>query len=193
MSLDAVNKVFRSLDRELWILTADDGERRGGLVVTTVTSASIVPEAPRVMVAVAHQHATWPIVEAAGAFALHLVAPKQIERVWTFGLNSSRNTDKFAGLEPVLQKGREGAPVLGDAPAWLECRIEARMETGDRTVYLAEVTDGVRQSAEETLTVRRLIDLATPERRQQLKDGLTADGAVDAAAIRRWRTRTSSH
>jgi flavin reductase (DIM6/NTAB) family NADH-FMN oxidoreductase RutF len=190
VSLQDASDIFRSLDRELWIVTAAHGGRRGGLVSTTVVSASIVPDLPRVLVAIAHQHATASLIEGSGSFVLHLVSPDQIERVWTFGTQSSRDVDKFAGCEAVIRSGQTGAPILSDAPGWLECRVESRMETGDRTVYLGEVIDAGRSAAAEVtpLTMHGLLGRVTPQQKQVLKDGLTADGAVDAAAIRAWRT-----
>ena len=73
--------------------------------------------------------------------------------------------------------------------AWLECRVEARLNTGDRTVYLAEVLAGGRERDTAILTMRRLIELAPPEKLRELKAGLERDAAVDAAAIRAWRGR----
>src|SRR5207249_10092645 len=130
---------------------------------------------------------TWGLVEAAGAFALHLLAEDQLDRVWRFGLESGRDGDKLAGL-PV-RVGATGAPLLTDVPALLECRVEARWDSGDRTVYLAEVVEGALANPGPVLTMRRLIELAPPARLRQLKEGLVRDAAVDAAAIRQWRAR----
>ncbi|MCC7418835.1 MAG: flavin reductase [Planctomycetaceae bacterium] len=194
MSLHDANDIFRSLDRELWIVTAAHGGRRGGLVSTTVVSASIVPDLPRILVAIAHQHATASLIEGSGGFVLHLVAPSQVDRVWTFGTQSSRDIDKFAGCDAILREGKTGAPILTDAPGWLECRVESRMETGDRTVYLAEVIDAGRDAAADKrpLTMHGLLNVATPQQRQVLQESLTVDGAVDAAAIRTWRQNRNS-
>src|SRR5262249_46412561 len=58
--------LFAALDRELWLLTAAAPPRRGGLVATMVSQASLSPETPRVLVGVAKQHHTWGLVEASG-------------------------------------------------------------------------------------------------------------------------------
>ena len=42
--------------------------------------------------------------------------------------------------------------LLTDAPAFLDCRVEARWDTGDRTVYLAEVADGAVMCAAWSFT-----------------------------------------
>jgi flavin reductase (DIM6/NTAB) family NADH-FMN oxidoreductase RutF len=183
----AIANVFAQLDRELWLLTAAAGDRRGGLIATFVNQASIVPDMPRVAVGLARQHHTWGLVEAAGAFALHLLAEEQLDRVWRFGLESGRDGDKLAGL-PV-RTGATGAPVLTDVPAFLDCRVEARWDSGDRTVYLAEVVGGAVNKPGPVLTMRRLIGLAPAEQLRQLKQGLVRDAEFDAAAIRQWRAR----
>jgi len=77
-------------------------------------------------------------------------------------------------------------PVL-QAVASLECRVETSMDTGDRTIYLAEVTAGRLEKQTPPLTMKRLLQLAPPERLQKLREGMMRDAEVDAAAIRKWR------
>jgi flavin reductase (DIM6/NTAB) family NADH-FMN oxidoreductase RutF len=186
MDAAAVATVFARLDRELWLLTAAANGRQGGLIATFVSQASIVPEMPRVLVGLAKQHHTWQLVEASGAFALHLLGEDQVDRVWRFGLQSGRDVDKLAGL--AVRPGVTGCPVLTDAPGFLECRVETRWDSGDRTVYLAEVVDGRMIGVGSVLTMKRLLELAPPERLQQLKESLRNDGELDAAAIAAWRS-----
>src|SRR4051794_28161309 len=86
MGIGAATELLRRLDRELWLVTAGSGGRRGGLIATFVSQASIVPEMPRMIVGLAQQHHTRELVEASGAFALHLLGEDQVEWVWRFGL-----------------------------------------------------------------------------------------------------------
>jgi flavin reductase (DIM6/NTAB) family NADH-FMN oxidoreductase RutF len=181
--------LLAQLDRELWVVTAQHGGRRGGLVATFVSSASIVPDAPRMLVGLARQHHTWELVEASGAFALHLLGVEHLSWVWHFGLSSGRDQDKLAGLAHRL--GPSGSPILDTVPGWLDCRVEDRLDTGDRTVYLAEVLDAGLTGPVQPLTLRQLLQLAPADKLRQLKDLMTADAAVDAAAIRAWRERRS--
>jgi hypothetical protein len=51
-----VASLFARTDRELWLLTAAARGRRGGLIATFVSQASIVPDLPRVLVGLAKQH-----------------------------------------------------------------------------------------------------------------------------------------
>src|SRR5262249_35229766 len=134
-----VAAVLAQVDRELWLVTAQAGSRHGGLIATFVSQASIVPDTPRMLVGLAKQHYTWDLVEASGAFALHLLREDDLDRVWRFGLETGRESDKLAGLNYSL--GKTGSPIMSSAAAWLDCRVEARFDTGDRTLYLAEVVD----------------------------------------------------
>src|SRR5207245_9201400 len=76
------------LDREVWLVTACAGERRGGLIATFVSQASLVPDLPRMVVGIARQHHTWGLIEASGAFALHLLGQDNLDWVGHFGLRS---------------------------------------------------------------------------------------------------------
>jgi flavin reductase (DIM6/NTAB) family NADH-FMN oxidoreductase RutF len=187
MDHKAAAELIALTDRELWLITAEAGDRRGGLIATFVSHASLVPELPRILIAVAKQHHTWQLIEASGAFGAHLLAEKNLELVWRFGLASGRDVDKLAGL--VIETAASGAPLLGETLGWLDCRVEMRLDTGDRTVYVAEVLAAKRRGDASPLTAKRMIELAPPEKRQQLRELREHDSAVDAAAIRAWRER----
>src|SRR5580693_5111141 len=72
--LEAEYRAFeRKLDRELWVVTAADGDQKGGLIATFVSLASIAPALPRVLVGISRRHRTWELIESSGAFVLHLL------------------------------------------------------------------------------------------------------------------------
>jgi flavin reductase (DIM6/NTAB) family NADH-FMN oxidoreductase RutF len=183
---DAANMLERT-NPELWIVTARAGERTGGLVATFVNAASIVPELPRVVVGIARQHYTWGLIEASHAFGLHLIDEAHIEWVWRFGLQSGRAADKFRGIN--WHAGTNGSPLLDAAIGWLDCRVETHLDTGDRFIYLAEVIDAHSFTVGTPLTLQRVLHLATPEQKQELRRQRTHDAGIDAAAIQTWRSQ----
>jgi flavin reductase (DIM6/NTAB) family NADH-FMN oxidoreductase RutF len=185
MDAKKVASLFERVDREVWIVTAAHDGERAGLVATFVAPSSIVPEMPRVIAGIAKTHATWKLIDASGAFAVHLVDESQSELVWRFGLQSSRDVDKFAGLDVDI--ATTGSPIVRSASAWLDCRVETRMDIGDRTVFLGEVVDGDSKSSDRPLMLQKLLSLATPEQKRTLKEQMAADAALDIQAIRRWR------
>jgi flavin reductase (DIM6/NTAB) family NADH-FMN oxidoreductase RutF len=181
----AASTLFAWLNREVWLVTARAGAARGGLIATFVSQASIVADLPRVVLGLARQHYTWELVEASGAFALHLLGEDNLDWVWRFGLESGRQRDKFEGLR--VTASASGNPVLDGAVGWLDCRVEARLDGGDRTLYLAEVLEGSVTHFGPPLTSRRLMELAPPHLLNELKRQRNQDGHIDAAAIRAWR------
>ena len=200
--MKGIGSVFEQLNPAVWIVTASANGNQGGLVATFVNQASLCPlltapspatdtprlvppDSPRVLVGLARQHHTWQLIEASNAFALHLLGEEHLEWVWRFGLRSGRDVNKLEGLATTTSD--TGSPVLMDALGWLDCRVEARLDTGDRTIYLAAVSSGQLSRRDPPLTARRLLQLAPAERLRELKEQLVRDTAVDAAAIRAWR------
>lgn len=190
MSITAANELFGLLDRELWLVTAQDGARRGGLIATFVSHASLVPELPRLLLAVAKQHHTWSLIEASGAFGIHLLPERRLELVWRFGLSSGKDVDKLAGL--AIEQSVTGSPLLNDSLGWFDCRVETRLDTGDRTVYVAEVLEAKRLLDERPLTMHRLLELAPADKRRQLSELRERDSAIDARAIQAWRAQAQA-
>jgi flavin reductase (DIM6/NTAB) family NADH-FMN oxidoreductase RutF len=185
MDVTAASTLIAWLDRELWLVTAQAGSRRGGLIATFVNPASIVTDMPRMLVGLAQQHHTWELVEASGAFALHLLGEQHLEWIWRFGLQSGRDIDKFAGLAVTV--ATTGSPILDEAIGWLDCRIESRMHAGDRSIYLAEVVQGKVTNFAPPLTQKQLMRTGPPDRVAQMKRQLHNDSSADAEAIRQWR------
>ncbi|HVA46541.1 MAG TPA: flavin reductase family protein [Pirellulales bacterium] len=185
MDISAASQLFSRTDRELWVVTSFDGRRRGGLVATFVGNASLVDSLPRALLAVAKQHHTWRLIEASDAFGLHLISARQLDWVWNFGIGSGRDRDKLAGY--AIDDGVTGSPLLSEALGWLDCRVEARLDGGDRTIYLAEVVAARNDGSEPPLTVRELLRIAPADRLAQLKQLRESDSAIDAQAILAWR------
>jgi flavin reductase (DIM6/NTAB) family NADH-FMN oxidoreductase RutF len=178
----------RAVDPALWLVTAAHAGARGGLIATFVTNASLVPDEPRVALGVAKHHFTWRLVDGSGAFALHLVDQTRVEWVRRFGLRSGHEADKFAGL--AADVGETGSPVFTDAALWSEAVVEAALDTGDRTFFLARVVRFGRGRDGRPLTTSRLAGSLGEADRRELSERLERDVALDAAAIRAWRART---
>ena len=115
-----------------------------------------------------------------------LMRADQIELVRTFGMQTQRDVDKFAGLD--VGRSPEGCPLLRDVAGWLECRVESRLDAGDRTHFLAEIVGGSPPGHDiEILRMQGLLASASDEMKAELKRQLDHDAGIDRQAISAWR------
>jgi flavin reductase (DIM6/NTAB) family NADH-FMN oxidoreductase RutF len=192
-----IDSALRLLDRELWVVTAADGERRGGLLATWVSPASIDRERPVLLAALAPNHFTAELVLASKAFAAHLLRPDQVELAWNFANGSGRSRDKLAGLE--IEHRVTGSPVLVDSLAWFDCRVFAQYDAGDRLFLWGEVVDGELQlTADGTRSVtatclreQAFFSCLTSDQRQKLAADREADAALNRPLFDEWRKAQS--
>src|SRR5262249_34984879 len=118
-------------------VTAAHEGRRNGQIAVSVHGASIVPSRPRLTTALWKRNLHHDLVQASGAFAVHLLREDQDELVYRLGLHSGHEGDKLGGL--ALSAGETGSPLLTDCLVWYECRLLNEMDGGDMTVFLGEV------------------------------------------------------
>ena len=137
------------------------------------------------VVGLSRQHHTYDLVETGRVFCLHLLDEAHLDWVWHFGLQSGRDVDKFQGL--AVRAGKTGCPVLTDAPAWLECQVADRLNTGDRSLFLGDVVDAGQGKPGPLLTLKGLARLGPADKLRQLQEHIARDRDADARAIQEWR------
>jgi flavin reductase (DIM6/NTAB) family NADH-FMN oxidoreductase RutF len=182
-----IDTALRLVDRELWIITAADGPRRGGLLATWVSSASIDPERPILLAGIGPNHFTGELVQSSRAFAAHLLRPDQIELAWNFANGSGRDRDKFAGSE--VHSHETASPILTDCFAWFDCRVFADYNAGDRHFFWADVCSARAQHEQPRLTLREhaFFQFLTPEQRGQLLADRNEDILKNRPLYDQWR------
>lgn len=128
--------------------------RPGGIRGITVSSfCSLSLEPPLVLICIAHGAKSHALVAEEGAFAVNMLRADQCdlsERA------ASRSGEGAAWLEDVpWTTGATGAPRLTDCLAWLDCRVVARHEEGDHTIFVGRVeAAGASESGEPLLYFR---------------------------------------
>jgi flavin reductase (DIM6/NTAB) family NADH-FMN oxidoreductase RutF len=189
MASSSFAELMRTLDPTLWIVTSCANGQRGGLLATFVMPASIVESHPRILVGISKRHHTWGLIEASGAFAVHLLGEESLDLALPFGLESGHDVDKFVGLS--FRTGQSGSPILRDASGWADCRVEERWDTGDRTMYLAEVVESQPPSGGRVLTLQQWLPRLSLDQRIALAEQRIRDAEVDRQAILAWRAERS--
>jgi flavin reductase (DIM6/NTAB) family NADH-FMN oxidoreductase RutF len=183
----ATTRVLRLIDRPLWIVTAAAGPRRGGLVATWVSQASLDPRQPTMMVALAPTHHTTELILASRSFALHLLTAGEMDYVWRFGLESGRNQDKLVGVETTTAV--TGSPILAHCLAWLDCRTVTHYDGGDRLFFWADVVQAAQCCPGVPLTEQGMLAAASAEQKRRLEANLRADIDLLSGSRDAWRAR----
>jgi flavin reductase (DIM6/NTAB) family NADH-FMN oxidoreductase RutF len=132
----AKSDLLNKLTYGLYVLTAEAGAERGGMLITWVTQASFDP--PLVAVAVQTTAHTTGVMRQSGTFALNFMPDEQRKEAGRFGQEYTKVGDKVGkfGHHPGAATG---SPVLDDAIGYLECRIKGWLPGGDHDVALAEI------------------------------------------------------
>lgn len=139
---------LQKLDHGLYVLTAVDGGRGVGCVVSAVTP--LATAAPQLTVSLHRENFTAGAVQRRKTFALSVLAESApAELIRRFGLCSCAELDKFEGLQ-VAELRAMPCPAE-HVSAILICRAKDITEAGERLLVLAEVTDAVVLSGEPPL------------------------------------------
>lgn len=165
-TVERIEQVIRMLDPEVWILAAEAGAVRGGLTATAVRPAHIDREHPTLLISLGSDHHTTELVDHSGQFVAHLLEPQQAEVGWNFAADSGRDRDKWAGM--AAARTPSGALRLATCCAWLECRVYARLATGDRVYYWSDIVDGETCSDQPPLRLHEFMNQLSPEQRATL-------------------------
>jgi flavin reductase (DIM6/NTAB) family NADH-FMN oxidoreductase RutF len=120
---------------------APNGRPRG-LTANAVASVSLEP--PLVLVCVERGADTHDSIRSAGSFAISIL-PQTAER--TARRFAGDETDaKFEGI--AWRAEQSGAPVLDEALAWVDCRLQDAHDAGDHSIYVGAVLAGDAREGE---------------------------------------------
>jgi flavorubredoxin/flavin reductase (DIM6/NTAB) family NADH-FMN oxidoreductase RutF len=151
-AIQALGRVVGSLCVLTTAKGEGEGQLSGAMVASWVSQASFTP--PGFTVAVAKDRAVEALLHVGDHFALNvLAAGRESGPMKQFLKPFAPGADRFAGLE--LERSPGGQPVLPEALAWLEARVQQRMECGDHWLLYAQVEQGSLLDAEAVTAVHQ--------------------------------------
>jgi flavin reductase (DIM6/NTAB) family NADH-FMN oxidoreductase RutF len=130
--------LFRRLTNGVYVVSAAHDGVTDAFTAAWITQVAFEPLL--VAISVNPQNATWPLIERSGALVINVLKSDQLDLARWFGTRSGRDTDKLASVR--TRRSAVGAPVLDDALAWLECRVEQQVTAGDHRLVVARVFSG---------------------------------------------------
>lgn len=139
-SLD--NHLERALGRissGLYIITAKKGDLSSAMVASWVMQASLEPLG--VAIAVAKDRAIESILHAGDRFVLNVLEEGNYQKLMRHFLKRlPSGSDRFTGIKTY--PASNGAAILADALAYMECEVNSRMECSDHWIIYSTATTG---------------------------------------------------
>ncbi len=146
----AKKEALRLFTYGLYAITSGDEARWNAFTANWVSQVSFDP--PLVVVSVENASVSLPIIRQSGRFAVNVYDKEQRDLSGQLGKSLAKHPDKLAGLRRGT--GESGCPVLLDAQAWVECRVEDELPAGDSTLVLGRVVSARVLRQDEPLTMR---------------------------------------
>jgi flavin reductase (DIM6/NTAB) family NADH-FMN oxidoreductase RutF len=146
----AKKEALRFFTYGLYAVTVGAGDERNGFTANWLSQVSFDP--PLVVVSVENDSYSLPVIQRTGLFAVNVFSADQRELAGRLGKPHARSPEKLDGL--ALETGETGVPLLEDAIASVECRVEGQLPAGDSTLVLGRVVGAVVRRAADPLTMR---------------------------------------
>ena len=109
-------------------------------IITIAWAGTVCSDPPMCSISVRPERHSYNIIKKQGAFVINLVDKKLAPFADWCGVRSGRKYNKFleTGLTPV-RATQVNAPMIGEAPVNLECKVMQIIPLGSHDMFLAEV------------------------------------------------------
>lgn len=153
----------------LYVVTSSDGRKDNGLIVNTVTQVTDSPH--RVAVCINKQNYSHHVIRQTGVMNVNCLSVDTPFSVFeTFGFQSGRTVDKFAG-QKVLRSDNGIAFLPQYINAFLSLSVEQYIDLGTHGLFLCSVTEARVISDRETMTYQYYQDHVKPRPQTDGKRG----------------------
>ena len=131
-------------------------------IVTVAWAGTICTNPPMLSISVRPERYSHGMIERTGEFVVNLTTKELVKACDYCGVKSGRDTDKFldTGLTAV-PAAHVQAPLIGESPVNLECKVKDILRLGSHDLFLAEV--GGVQVNKEYMNEKGKFELAKAE------------------------------
>ena len=116
------------------VTTVHDGKLRG-ITVSAFASVSLNP--PLVLICLANESESKEWMAESGMFAVNIHSDDQEFLAERFAARAPLVNARFDGVP--YHAAITGSPILADALAWYDCRVETLHDGGDHTIFIGRV------------------------------------------------------
>ena len=153
----------------LYVVTSNDGKKDNGLIVNTVSQVTNSPN--RVAVCINKQNYSHHVIKQTGIMNVNCLSTDAPFSVFeTFGFQSGRNTDKFAGMTPL--RSDNGLVFLPKyINAFMSLKVEQYVDLDTHGMFICTVTEARVISDRETMTYTYYQNNVKPKPKTEGKKG----------------------
>ncbi len=145
-------RVLWSLPSGLYLVGSRSGFKRNLMTVNWVSQVSFEPKL--LAISIEKTAFTHELITEGQVFALNTVsrADRAIVRKFTKPVEVDADAMTLNGFP--FHGGRTGAPILDQAPAYVDCEVRQTVDVGHHSMFIGEVVDVGFQAAEDTEVLR---------------------------------------
>jgi len=144
-------KEQKYMEKEFWkpgnmlyplpaIMVSCASENRRPNIITVAWAGTVCSDPAMVSISVRKERYSYDMIKESKEFVINLVTKELVKKADYCGVRSGRDIDKFKemGLTPI--KGTLAmAPLIGESPVSIECKLKEIILLGSHDMFLAEV------------------------------------------------------
>ena len=162
------------MDRQIWkpgnmlyplpavMVTSADGKGNCN-ILTVAWTGTVCSDPPMVSISVRPERYSYSLIRDTGEFVINLTTQKLAFATDYCGVKSGKDVDKFREMKlTALPADKVGAPLIGESPVNIECRVSQVVPLGSHDMFLAKVEAVHAQEAYMDEKGRFSLDRAQP-------------------------------
>ena len=121
------------------MVSVTDGEGHDN-IITVAWTGTVCTNPAMAYISVRPSRYSYDMIRKTGEFVINLTTEKLAFATDFCGVRSGRDVDKFRKLNLTKEKAQfVSAPMIGEAPVSIECRVREVKELGSHDMFLADV------------------------------------------------------
>ncbi|MDO4519940.1 MAG: flavin reductase family protein [Eubacteriales bacterium] len=121
------------------MVSAADGEGHDN-IITVAWAGTVCTNPPMLSISVRPSRYSYDMIRSTGEFVVNLTTEDLVYATDYCGVRSGRDVDKFEKLHLTREKGDfVQAPMIGESPVNIECKVREVYELGSHHMFLADV------------------------------------------------------
>lgn len=109
-------------------------------IITVAWAGTVCTNPPMVSISVRPERYSYPILKETGEFVINLTTKELAFATDYCGVKSGREIDKFARTHlTAIPAAQVQAPMIGESPVNIECRVREVKPLGSHDMFLADV------------------------------------------------------